>query len=232
MRLNRTLVGIASSFCAEFILAQSCRADSIGVNIDSFAPVIWGRSIERIVIVLVCATSIGFGFFLFRASARETGGMLARGHGFELKLTRVGPGVLFCLFGMAGLTYTVHTQPTLSFVNAQNGNQTVGYSGAVGSSPANEKLFLTARLEALNFFIEKEIRSQTGEVANKSASHALAILRAWREDLIMQIIGQEKYSKYLIAERTKPTVKLESDPGLRAIYDQIESLRTSITSQE
>lgn len=232
MPLNRTLVSTASSFFAEFILTQSCRADSIGVNIDSFAPVIWGRAIERIVIVLVCATSIAFGFFLFRASARETGEMLARGHGFELKLTRIGPGVLFCLFGMAGLTYTVHTQPTLSFGNNKDGNQIVGYLGGVGSSPANDKIFLTTRLEALNFFIEKEIHSQTGESANKSASHALAILRAWREDLIMQIIGQEKYSKYLLAEQTRPTVKLESDPGLRAIYDEIESLRTSITSEE
>ncbi|CAB3884578.1 hypothetical protein LMG26684_03764 [Achromobacter mucicolens] len=232
MPFNRPLVSSASLFCVELILAQSCRAESIGVTIDSFSPLIWGRSIERIVIVLICAASIGLGFFLFKVSARETGEMLARGQGFELKLTRIGPGVLFCLFGIAGLIYTIHTQPTLSFAKTPTGASTFDYAGGLGLSSESEKTLIKSRLEALNFAIDKAILNQSGEGVSNSANQAIAILRAWREDLIMQVVGEEKYSKYLFAERNKLTVKPESDPNLRAIYDQIETLRTEATRQE
>jgi len=232
MNTNCVISKVAFASCITLVLIQSSWAESTAVIIDNFAPILWGRTIERICIVLFCGASIGLGFLLFRSASNDAGTMLARGQGFELKLTRIGPGVLFCLFGIAGLIYTVHSQTKFTVKETTTGTNEVSFAGSMGQSAESEKNLLKARLEALNFATEKIILSQSKEPSDKSGSHAVAILRAWREDLIMQIVGKENFSKYLFAERNRHTIKLESEPALRAIYEEIDSLRTKVTHQE
>lgn len=237
MSVQRWLMFASVAIVPALSAAQGVVVDVGGrAELSAIAPMLWGRSIERVVIVFICGLSVVLGYLLFRDASKEVGEMLAKGNGYELKLSRVGPGVFFCLFGVAGLIYTISTRPEIKLhTPPQEGSRdgsSLAVVGAIDVPTGSQRDLAIARLEGLNLAIEKLI---SGQAANpdKSVGQAIAVLRAWREDLIGQILGREKLSKYLIAERNRASgISPDSDPTVRAIYDEVQTLRTRATKLE
>jgi hypothetical protein len=86
---------------------------------ESFMVVALTRATERILLVLVGALALYFGYSLFRqipSGAKALGeGKIELPGGVSIFLTRIGPGVFFALFGIAVIGYSVTRPVSLDF---------------------------------------------------------------------------------------------------------------------
>ena len=106
-------------------------------HFESFMVVVLTRATERILLVLVGALAIYFGYSLFRLiPSTAKGSALGEGKielpgGVSIFLTRIGPGVFFALFGIAVIGYSVTRPVNLDFPEATTVASTAGlhYSG-------------------------------------------------------------------------------------------------------
>lgn len=88
---------------------------------------ILGRVLERLLIVLLSGASLYFGYRLFSIVAAAKSDGEAELQGFKIRLTRVGPGVFFALFGATVLTFSVVTRMEIG--SAKEGEADVIYWG-------------------------------------------------------------------------------------------------------
>lgn len=73
--------------------------------IDEIA--ISGRVIERLIVVISAAISLGFGWHLFKIGIVSAQSANLEGQGFTFNLKKVGPGVFFALFGTTVLALSL-----------------------------------------------------------------------------------------------------------------------------
>lgn len=84
-------------------------------NLDGFGYVIIFSSIERILIVLVAGMAMYLGYKLFQLSAQTESGLEGRYGSWHLRLSKVGPGVFFALFGAVVLVYSLAHRPSMGY---------------------------------------------------------------------------------------------------------------------
>src|SRR5436853_1289937 len=73
-----------------------------------------GRTIERILVVLIGGLSLYLGFRLFDKSLASDSSLDAGGEKYYVRLKKIGPGVLFALFGTIVSLYSLFSKPEFS----------------------------------------------------------------------------------------------------------------------
>ena len=74
---------------------------------DGVQVVLWGRTVERLLVVLFSGLSLVLGWNLFRVRLLKDQTAEFTSKGWTIRLERVGPGVFFALFGVVGLIFAV-----------------------------------------------------------------------------------------------------------------------------
>ena len=215
-------------------LGQSVSGQPVNQNLVAEVMFI-GRAVERILIVAICGISVVLGFLLFRIVIRDASSVSAKGERFQFSATRIGPGIFFCGFGMAGLIYALQSQPSIQvgsvgFVPAPASAPAFVATGAMsGKAAQTDKSILETRLSALNLAIRVMSKEHgEGRPPDKNIGQAIAIARAWRDQLIADAVGEVEFGKYLVSEerrRSGVAPQLEKDAALRRLYDEVERLR-------
>lgn len=75
----------------------------------------WGRTLERLLIVVTGTMSMYCGYRLFAVVSGQAGELAAKAGDWQLRLVRVGPGVFFALFGAAIVIHAMSQAPSVSF---------------------------------------------------------------------------------------------------------------------
>jgi hypothetical protein len=211
----------------------------------------FGRSIERVLIVLFSGLSIVLGFFLFRVVISDAGSAEAQLNGLRFTAKRIGPGVFFCMFGVVGMTYSIESQPTLTITKAAEVKPST--SGAVStnvtaSEKEGEKLQILGlalidqdkikkstieiRILSLNLLL-KTISRLEGEgkvMGDKSLGQAITAVRLLRDQMIPSVVGQSEYEKYLLAEIKRREFNFDpaKDQSVSGAYAKVERLKTEV----
>ena len=96
--------------------------------------VLWGRTLERLLIVLFSGLSLVLGWSLFKVRLLRDQTAEFTGKGWTIRLERVGPGIFFALFGVIGLVFSVSHPLNLD----TNGNRDGSRSGSVSQADGLE----------------------------------------------------------------------------------------------
>jgi hypothetical protein len=90
---------------------------------------ILGRIIERILIVLICGASLGFGWDLFREGiVKNQQAEFSKGQ-WKVALKQVGPGIFFALFACFGLVFAITSPLTVGPHSESKASRSAGGRG-------------------------------------------------------------------------------------------------------
>jgi hypothetical protein len=190
-----------------------------------------GRTTERILIVLVSALCLSFGFQLFKVSAQHSGELLAQRGSWSLKLSQVGPGVFFALFGSAILITSIVTQPS---IETKSDQKQVSIRGMMGAATKSSSA-LPDTLAALNTIVSISPTTVQGPLDPNEARRLRAAadeLASFRPILLDEILGRGRYDEWKkinvqINNGLSVQEEFTSDPNLRNRYEEADKLMSS-----
>ena len=161
---------------------------------------VFGRAIERVLIVLICGASLGFGWNLFREGVvKDQEAALSRGQ-WKLTFKKVGPGVFFALFACIGLVYAVTSPLTLGPRTAAKGELTALAAATITASydaPTVDKL-ARDEIRAINTLtiLWQSDRLPNAPKAELQAGDQSAKMLLERKDRLLQAIFPQEYERY------------------------------------
>jgi hypothetical protein len=185
---------------------------------------ILGRTIERILIVLICGASLGLGWNLFREGiVKDQQAVFSKGE-WKVALKQVGPGVFFALFAVVGLVFAITSPATVgpspgSKVAA--GNTPIGgWNWAVDSSASKAT---RDELKAINTLtlLWRTDRSPKTPTAEVQAGDQAARMLIERKEKLLGAIFPQFYDRYKEIKSNQEILQGLS-PQQRAQYDEID----------
>ncbi|MFL6301913.1 MAG: hypothetical protein ACJ72H_00090 [Candidatus Sulfotelmatobacter sp.] len=190
-----------------------------------------GRAIERVLIVLICGASLGFGWNLFREGVVEDQeAEVSRGQ-WKLTLKKVGPGVFFALFACIGLVYAVTSPLTLGPRTATKGDHTALGAATITASynaPTVDKL-ARDEIKAINTLtiLWRSDRLPNAPKTELEAGDQAAQMLLERKDRLLRAIFPQDYDRYKDIKGKAayhPDVFNTLTPEEKAQYDRVEHL--------
>jgi hypothetical protein len=157
------------------------------------------RGLERILVVGIGGLAVWFGFLLFRLipHGNDASGHIVFPGGIKVYVSRVGPGVFFCLFGATvvglSLTYPVSFERTdIAGPTSVSQVRSTGFGGVTAAGQLDDEALMLSRLR-----VRKEIGYLNHLIATvrptltPSEQQAFDVnIRQTKEDLIAGVWGK------------------------------------------
>lgn len=192
------------------------------------------RALERLVIIIFGGLSVYWGYRLFSQTLPTESELVATGGQYKITLKRVGPGVLFALFGagilIAGLWLGLQYKPgaTENVVrNDVDGGAELGQFSYVqgGSALDISKQEATATVLAINKMIHlASTHLPPDSLERGELSNAVARLETLRGTLIDIVVGKDALKRFGEIEAGKPKSEAELSPSDRSLYVEVKNL--------
>jgi hypothetical protein len=187
---------------------------------------IWGRILERLLIVSFSGISLilGWNLFKIRLLRDQTAEFALKD--WRIRLDRVGPGVFFALFGIAGLIssavhpLSVASDLPIKTANAETPQKSPGspagldinYAGSA-MDPAADEVRAINTVEQLG--VAPAIRVSPGE--KEAVAHAISVLDARKKALLQVEFGPA------LGQYEKWKTDADHDPGSLGRLSQSDS---------
>jgi hypothetical protein len=194
---------------------------------------ILGRVVERVLIVLICGASLGFGWNLFREGiVKDQQAEFSKGQ-WKVALKQVGPGIFFALFACVGLVFALTSPLTLGPSSDPKGK---GHSlpvaaGVVANYDAPEGIDAAAaqEIKAINTLTSlwRTDRSPNALKAEIDAGDQASQILRERKETVLQASFQQEYTHYMDLRSKvglRPEILGTLSKEQRAQYDQIDRL--------
>jgi hypothetical protein len=192
-----------------------------------------GRVVERVLIVLICGASLGFGWNLFREGiVKDQQAEFSKGQ-WKVALKQVGPGVFFALFACVGLVFAVTSPLTLGKTPdpREKGHAVPLAAGVVANYDAPEGIDAATadEIKAINTLTSlwRSDRSSNAPKPEIDAGDQASQILRQRKETLLQASFQQEYTHYKDI-RSKvglhPEILGTLSKEQRAQYDQIDRL--------
>ena len=178
------------------------------------------RATERILIVLICGASLGFGWNLFRVGILNDQKAEMSWNNWKIAFRQVGPGIFFALFAVVGLVFALKSPLTVGDLpsSAQSAKgattETSEHINYIGDAADNAKREISAINTVAVLWTAYE--PQVPAAHQASAREAFSILRARKE----MLLGAEYPDQYPAYQAVME--KLRKNPGAIRNLDQKE----------
>lgn len=174
------------------------------------------RGVERVIITIIAGSTIYWGFRLF-ALALPTDNEFSAGKGnFTLKMRRIGPGVLFALFGAVILSINL-----LRPISLRTPDIDISHIGSGPAPIAVNTDQSIRRVKAIN-----TILNHLSGIDSSSIATASSELTSLKIELIDSIYGDGSYKKVVLLN--EPINSIYIQPSDRKLIESVNSLNNAL----
>ena len=194
-----------------------------------------GRVVERVLIVITCGASLGFGWNLFREGiVKDQQAAFSKGQ-WKITLKQVGPGVFFALFACIGLIFSVTSPLTLGAGQGSDfstkGHASTATPGVNAHYDAPDGIDANAAdeiraINTLSSLWRTDRSPNTPKTEVDAGDKATRILHERKETLLQSGFPQyyEQYKELRSKVGVHPEVLASLSNEKRAQYDRIDQL--------
>jgi hypothetical protein len=161
-----------------------------------------GRVVERVLTVLICGASLGFGWNLFRHGIiNNQQAEFSKGN-WKVALRQVGPGVFFALFACVGLVYSISaplkvtpgspvSQSPVAVGQVSPSEISYGASAGIDKNAAEEIL----AINTITLLWRSDMLPST-PTAERQAGQQASQLLLQRKEFLLRAMFHDDYSKF------------------------------------
>jgi hypothetical protein len=200
---------------------------------DLYWLVAGGRVIERLAIVGIGYAALRYGFELFKIVANHVGQLEAEGKGVKLRISQVGPGVFFAVFGVALVITSLAVVPKLEFtfpVRDESGSEAKAqYYGAAGAPSQDGEKKLKRRLTSINSLEFLASKASLSEAEKQTLGEALSGLEPVKASLIDGLLDKGRFQEWQQLKQMQTTAPAEfhdklKDPSVLKRFQEVDDL--------
>ncbi len=190
MNIVHTAIIVAGLVLATGATSESYTLSAL-IPVDVVRTIFVGRTVERILIVLIGGLALYFGFRLFDKAIVSDSSLDAGTEKYYLRLKQIGPGVFFALFGTIVCLYTLFASPEVATTQSPGGLSTTLKGGLPEPRGLGEKESLEILLWSLttveSLTTKTELLTDEEQTALREAVRNLDSLKAM---LVDQLFGK------------------------------------------